>query len=373
MPDSTPQTETRTVTRDVLRFVKRSVRNLEAYTLSVEPYPIKLNQNESPYDLPAELKADIIERMGQRDWSRYPPFYAFDLAHHLAKINDVPESSIVFGPGSNELTLTLMTAVLRPHDEVVFSVPTFPLYSSATQVMEGKIVPVPLHADDFTPDVEHIIARCQRPKVKMVFICTPNNPTGGTWSEEQVRRVLDHTECLVVIDEAYYEFTNTNFASLVHDEPRVVILRTFSKAMAMAGLRLGYVIGHPDLMAEIAKVRLPYSVNVFSQETALAQLGRLDMVRERVREIIAERERMRAAVAALPGVIVYPSEANFLLMRFPDSAYANRVLLDHGILVRDVSRYPLLHNCLRVTIGRREENDALIHALHSGLTGGNGK
>ncbi len=368
MPDSpSPTTQ-----RDVLSFVKRSVRNLEAYALTVEPYPIKLNQNESPYDLPAELKADIIERMAKRDWSRYPPFYAFDLAHHLAKVNEVPESSIVFGPGSNELTLTLMTAVLRPHDEVVFSVPTFPLYSSATQVMEGKIVPVPLHAEDFTPDIDHIIARCQRPKVKMVFICTPNNPTGGAWTEAQVRRVIDNTECLVVIDEAYYEFTNTNFARLVHDEPRVVILRTFSKAMAMAGLRLGYIVGQPDLMTEISKVRLPYAVNVFSQETALAQLARLDLVHARVREVIGERDRVRDAVAQMPGVRVYPSEANFLLMRFENAARINQVLLDHGILVRDVSRYPLLHNCLRVTIGRREENNALIAALRTGLTGGNG-
>jgi histidinol-phosphate aminotransferase len=349
-------------TRDVVSFIKRGVRLLEPYSLTTEAYPIKLNQNESPYDLPDDLKREIVDRISRADWSRYPPFYAFGLAQLLAAHNGVPESSVLVGSGSNELTLSFMTAVLRARDEVVFSVPTFPLYSAATHVLEGKIVPVPLRREDFSPDVSALIERAQRPRVRMVFICTPNNPTGGIWTEAQIRAVLDATDCLVVIDEAYYEFAGAHFAHLIRTEPRVVLLRTFSKAMAMAGLRMGYLLGNADLLYEVSKVRLPYNINIFSQETALAALQRMDLVKTRIRQIKAERERVRAALLEIDGIEVFPSYANFLLVRVQSATHVFQELLKRGILVRDVSRHPMLANCLRVTIGRSEENDAFLSA-----------
>lgn len=357
------ESTTRAESRDIVSFVKRGVRVLEPYSLTIETYPIKLNQNESPYDLPDDIKRDVLERFLKADWSRYPPFYAFELAQQIAAINGVPESSILVGSGSNELCLSLMTAVVRPQDDVVFSVPTFPLYAGATHVMDGHIVPVPLTEPDFALNLPELIEKAVNPKTRIVFICTPNNPTGGMVPEEQIREIIRGTECLVVIDEAYYEFAGVNLASLVREEPRVVIMRTLSKAMAMAGLRVGYLVGNPDLMYEVSKVRLPYSVNAFAQEAALAVLQRPDIVKARIREVKAERAKVFAALNAVEGVTAFPSDANFLLVRFPDGPHVNRELMKRGILVRDVSKNPLLGNCLRITIGKPDENDALIAAV----------
>ncbi len=351
--------------RDIVSFVKRGVRVLEPYSLTTETFPIKLNQNESPYDLPDDLKRDVLDRMQAADWSRYPPFYSFGLAQQIAALNGVPESSILVGSGSNELCLSLMTAVVRPKDDVVFSVPTFPLYAGATHVMDGHIVPVLLNAHDFTLNLPELIEKAASPRTRMVFICTPNNPTGGIVPEEQIRELIAATSCLVVIDEAYYEFAGVNLAALVKDEPRVVILRTLSKAMAMAGLRVGYMVGNPDLMYELSKVRLPYSVNAFAQEAALAVMQRPDIVRSRIREVKAERAKVFEALTAVAGVTAFPSDANFLLVRFPDGPQVNRELMKRGILVRDVSRNPLLGDCLRITIGKPEENDALVAAVRA--------
>lgn len=366
-----PEPTTTRATRDVVSFVKRGVRLLEPYSLTVEPHPVKLNQNESPWDVPEEMKQAIVERVLAIDWSRYPSFYPFPVAQQIAALNGVPESSVLAGSGSNELTLSFMTAVMRQGDEVVFCVPTFPLYGAATHVLEGKVVPVPLRAD-FSPDVDAVIEKARRPRVKLVFICSPNNPTGGLWTEAQLRAVLDATECLVVVDEAYCEFAGTSFAPLLATEPRLVLLRTFSKAMAMAGLRIGYLLGNPDLMYEVSKVRLPYSINVFAQETAMAMLSRADLVRRRVAEVRAERERVRQAAARLPGVEVFPSQANFLLMRFRDGAQVYQDLRGRGVLVRDVARYPMLANCLRVTVGQPAENDIFLAALAETVTSANG-
>ncbi len=357
------ESTTRTEPRDIVSFVKRGIRVLEPYSLTIETYPIKLNQNESPYDLPDDLKREVLDRIFASDWSRYPPFYAFGLAQQIAAMNGVPESSILVGSGSNELCLSLMTAVVRPGDDVVFSVPTFPLYAGATHVMDGHIVAVPLNADDFSLDLPELLDKARNPKTRIVFLCTPNNPTGRMIPEEEIREVIRATECLVVIDEAYYEFAGVNLANLVREEPRVVILRTLSKAMAMAGLRVGYIIGNPDLMYEVSKVRLPYSVNAFAQEAALAVLQRTDVVKARIREVKVEREKVFDGLNAIDGVTAYPSDANFLLVRFPDSAHVNRELMKRGILVRDVSKNPLLGNCLRVTIGKPDENVALVAAV----------
>lgn len=357
------ESTTRAESRDIVSFVKRGVRVLEPYSLTTETFPIKLNQNESPYDLPDDLKREVLERILKADWSRYPPFYDFGLAQQIAAINGVPESSVLVGSGSNELCLSFMTAVVRPKDDVVFSVPTFPLYAGATHVMDGHIVAVPLHETDFSLNMPELLEKAANPRTRLVFICTPNNPTGGIVPEAQIREIIRGTECLVVIDEAYYEFAGVNLASLVREEPRVVILRTLSKAMAMAGLRVGYIIGNPDLMYEVSKVRLPYSVNAFAQEAALAVLQRPDLVKSRIREVKAERAKVFAALNDVEGVTAFPSDANFLLTRFPDGQTMNRELMKRGILVRDVSKNPLLGNCLRITIGKPDENDALIAAV----------
>ena len=362
---SMSSTTERVSVEEALRHIKPAVRALGAYTLRPYEPRIKLNQNESPYDVPAPLKARVLAIAAERPWNRYPPFVAQNFMSAVAEANDWPTDGILVANGSNELIQAVLAVVVGAGVSVVIPEPTFTLYRLMTEVNSGSVDSVPPRAD-LRFDVDAIIAAAQASSAAVVVLCSPNNPTGAALTEHEIRRVHDETGALVLLDHAYIEFGGYDARPLLPDHPRLVLLRTFSKAMSLAGLRAGYLLAHPELAREVNKAKLPYNINFFSEFAAAEVLLSRDLLQPQIREIRDERDRLYAGLAAIPGIDVYPSEANFVLFRVADHKRVFARLLDeYGILVRDVSGYPMLDSCLRVNAGTPEENAAFLAAVRT--------
>lgn len=354
-----------TSVEEALRHIKPSVRALGAYTLRPYEPRIKLNQNESPYDVPAALKARILKVAAERPWNRYPPFVAHNFIGAVAEATGWPSEGILVANGSNELIQAALAVIVGPGVSVVIPEPTFTLYRLMTEVNGGEVVSVPLD-DALRFDVDAIVRAAQNADAAVVVLCSPNNPTGTALTRDEIRRVHDETGALVLLDQAYVEFGGYDALPLLADHPRLVLLRTFSKAMALAGLRAGYLLAHPELAREINKAKLPYNINFFSEIAAAEVLRHRQLLAPQVQTIREERDRLYEVLRAMPGLRVFASAANFVLFRVANHKQVFQRLLDeHGILVRDVSSYPMLQGCLRVNAGSPEENDAFLAALRA--------
>jgi histidinol-phosphate aminotransferase len=354
-----------------LALIKPAVRAQAAYTLAAVPARRKLNQNESPYDLPAELKGEILAAVADTPWQRYPEFAPPELLAGLARHYGWVAEGVLVGNGSNELIQATLSVALDAGDVVVAPTPTFSLYRLLTNVLGGRYCAVGL-GDDFAYDVDAIIEAAVRERARVVVLNSPNNPTGSPLPENAVARVLEETGALVVCDEAYQEFGGPTAVPLLAGTSRLVVLRTFSKAFGMAGLRFGLALAHPAIAREIAKGKLPYNVNLVTLAAAAAALRHHGVLAERVRDIVATRERFVRRITGLSGLRLYPSAANFVLIRCsgtPAGVVFARLYQEHGILVRDLSGVPELAECLRISVGTPEDMEAVAAALE-GILGG---
>jgi histidinol-phosphate aminotransferase len=347
-----------------LSLIKPVVRSQTGYSLSSPAALRKLNQNESPYDFPAELKREVFELAG-RDWQRYPGFAPEDLLVGLAEYYGWFPDGILVGNGSNELIQAVLSVTLGTDDVVVAPSPTFSLYRLLTGVLGGRYVPVPLGAG-FAFDVDRLIARANQEQARVIVVNSPNNPTGSVLPGGAVERLVAETSALVLCDEAYQDFGGPTALALLRRSSRLVVLRTFSKAMGLAGLRFGLALGHPALIQEIAKGKLPYNVNLVTLAAARTALRHAAVLGERTKQVIATRDRFLERLRDIPGLEVYPSWANFVLIRTAQPS-AKEMFLQlyekYGILVRDVSGSAELSNCLRISIGTPQDMDAVVAAL----------
>jgi len=367
---------------DPLRHVKPAVRDLAAYSVALPTAPVKINQNENPWDLPAAAKRRVVEKALARPWSRYPDLDSRTLLDALARHAGWRSDGILVGNGSNEAIEALLRVTVGPGTKVVIPEPTFTLYALLTTILGGERVRVPMtvaseasaHGDGgragFLYDVDALLATRRSSGAPITIVCSPSNPTGNSLELDDVERLCRDGDGLVVIDEAYHEFSARTAVPLLERHPNLIVLRTFSKAMSLAGLRIGYLLASPELVREINKARLPYNLNFFSQAAAIAALEEKDALAGSVRRLVAERERVLARLGDVPGVRAFSSDANFFLTEFPaaDPKAVFASMLRRGVIVRDVTSYPRLERCLRVTVGTEEENDAFLHALGTALT-----
>jgi histidinol-phosphate aminotransferase len=275
------------------------------------------------------------------------------------------------GNGSNELIQSTLSVTLGAGDSVVAPSPTFSLYRLLTTVLGGRYVPVPL-GYDFAFDVESLIDAAQRESARIIVLNSPNNPTGSALPAGAVERILSQTEALVVCDEAYQDFGGPSAIPLLAHSSRLVVLRTFSKALGLAGLRFGLALAHPAVTREIAKGKLPYNVNLMTLAAARTALDHAPILAARTREVIDVRDRFVARLRGIPGITVYPTAANFVLIRcrrVPAKVLFRRLLDDYGILIRDVSDAAQLAECLRISIGTADDMEAVIEALEHASEG----
>ena len=346
--------------------IKPGVRAMPPYNLKEASCRIKLNQNESPFEVPEEVRDEILEFVRKHSFSRYPGLLAVPLAEKLSEVLGLPKNWVLVGHGSNELIWALIQTVLGRGDRVVVPVPAFALFTHYPKVVEAELVEVPAK-EDLSFDVERLLSEAGNPETRLVLIASPSNPTGAALGLRDVEHLCRATRGLVLLDEAYFQFAKEDALSLLPKHPNLILLRTFSKAFHLAGMRVGYLLAQPETSEAVSKCKLPFSVDALAQMAAMAMLARQDWVDEKAGYIVRERERLFRELGTLPGVRPYPSQANFILFRVPDARKVFEGLLEQGILIRDVSHYPQLADCLRVTVGLKSENEAFLKALRQVL------
>ena len=332
---------------------------------------IKLDAMENPYQLPPQLLAELGRRLAAAVLNRYPvPSYT-SLKYKICANLGVPVGyDVVLGNGSDELISMIATATSGPGKRVAIlaPVPGFVMYARTAMLVGADFVGVPLKAD-LSLDKPAMLAAIARHKPAVTFIAYPNNPTGGLFDAadivEIIRAVGDTG--LVVIDEAYSPFARASFMHRLPEFENMIVMRTVSK-MGLAGIRLGYMAAAPALLDQFEKVRPPYNINVLTQVAAEFALDNIDILNEQAGKIIDERGALAAALAVLPGVTVYPSSANFLLVRVPDAASCCAKLLSEKVMVKNVSKmHEMLANCIRVTVSTPDENSAFLDAFKASL------
>ena len=328
---------------------------------------VVLASNENPLNLPSEIIGKLASRLSEFRFNRYPEPTAPELRRLIAEANGLEPENVLEGNGGDELIFDMLLAWGGPGRKVLDTPPTFTMYGIDAQTTGTEIVTVP-RLDDFSIDQSAVLERLAQDDIDIVVIANPNNPTGGLTDESFLIELLHSTDALVMVDEAYFEFSRHTMRPHMARCENLVLLRTFSKAFSMAGLRVGYLLGHADVVSEFMKVRQPYSVDSFSQWVA-AQVFRERMVFEQgIRDIVRGRDRILHGLSTFPEVTVFPSEANFVLFRAEHAAALWRDLLhNHSVLVRDFSRAPGLHDCLRVSVGTEEENARFLAAMEDCL------
>jgi histidinol-phosphate aminotransferase len=347
----------------VTQLARPDIVALKPYEHAVwEPALERLHANEFPWRSIADESVAGL--------NRYPDPQSRALVERLASLYDVSPESLLVGRGSDEAIDLLLRGFCRAGvDSVLICPPTFGMYSAAARIQGAGVVTVPLRADaDFALD-ERAVLQKWTPAVKLVFLCSPNNPTGNLLREDSILNLVRALEgrAVVVVDEAYIEFSGAqSLARRIGDLPQLAILRTLSKAYALAGARCGTLIADPEVITLLQKVIPPYAIPQLSIEAVLNVLGpaQLAISPARFAAIVSERDKVLAAFTQLPNVTrVWPSAANFVLVEFADAALALARSRGAHLLIRDVRGYPGLDNCLRITVGSPEQNDRLLEAL----------
>ena len=350
---------------DVLSYVRPAVRDQHPYLVDTPPdVQVKLNQNESPFDLPPALKGELIERFKKIAFNRYPTEQPDRLRRALADHTGHDPEGILIGNGSNELMYTLGLCLIARETPVVLPRPMFALYEKVVRMHDGRVVSVPPR-DDLSFDAGALERAVRTERPALTVLTTPNNPTGRAMPLAEIEAIVEAADGLVVVDEAYVEFNEEESAQqLLKTHPNLILLRTLSKAFGLAGLRIGYLMAAPALVRELMKARLPFMVDRFAEQTALTLLQHPDLLADRIDQIKSSCRELAEALQALEGVQVLPSQANFILFKTGQEPEA---LLDRlaeaRVLVRNMSGYPELEGYLRVNAGTAEENKAFLAAL----------
>lgn len=341
--------------------LKQGVLKNKPYTLAPEDTPVKLNQNESPFDIPEYIKDKILKKLKETRWNIYPDFVPEELYRKISSFYGFSKDNIMIGNGSNEMIFTILAASLEKDKKVIIPAPTFAVYSLISSNLNADIRTVYLN-DDFSFDTDKIISECSSPG-SVTILCSPNNPTGTSLTRVQIEKIINASGGTVVVDEAYIHFGGETVIDLVNKYENLIVLRTFSKAFGLAGLRMGIMISNKNLIRELMKVKLPYNLNILTLITLDEMFDNTDFVDENIKKILAEREYLGRELAEIKSIRVIPTSANFFLVKTENSASLFNALLEQGIRVRDVSSYPMLENHLRISVGSRIENEAILKAM----------
>jgi histidinol-phosphate aminotransferase len=363
-----------TLDTPLARLIRQDVQSMHAYAVQDSAGMVKLDAMENPYSLPPELQAELGRRLGALALNRYPDRRLGDLRQALARYADMPAGfALMLGNGSDELISLLAMACDLPGATILAPVPGFVMYAMSAQLQGLNFVGVPL-SPDFELDLPAMLQAIEQHKPSITYLAYPNNPTANCWDDAAIETLIEavgRQGGLVVMDEAYQPFAGTSYIDRIAAHRHVLLMRTLSK-FGLAGIRLGYMMGPAALMAEIDKVRPPYNVSVLNCECALFALEHQAVFAQQAQAIVAERDKLLAALAALPGVTPFRSDANMVLLRLggpPERASAVfDALKGQRVLVKNVSKmHPLLSNCLRLTVGTPDENALLLQALQHSL------
>jgi histidinol-phosphate aminotransferase len=345
-------------------FLRPEVKAAPAYNFTAHPAAIKLDQNESPYDLPETLKVKVLERFQMLDFNRYPDLAGESIRPKLAAFYGWDEKGVVVSGGSNILIQAFVTAAGIGHTVLTVK-PTFSVYPLQAKLQGATLVEVPLNTD-FSLPFNKLLDELQKGQ-GVFFLANPAAPTGNVFSASQLEALAEASSqsWLFVIDEAYHQFSKTDYSYLVKRYPHVASLRTFSKAFGLGGVRLGYGLMQSELAVHIQKLVMPFSISGLQLVTTDIVLDEVlatphHFVQERIEESLSERARVMRELSTLPDIHVFPSEANFFLVRVPNAENFHEQLLQAGIIIRRQDHLPGLKNCVRVSIGTPQENSVFL-------------
>ena len=351
---------------NLLDLVCNKVKNLKAYQVETVEKGIKLHANENPYPPSPELKKIIQTRLDNLELNRYPDPDCKILKEAISSHIQIPPGQIVIGNGSDELIQCLMQVFCDEGDTIAFPEPTFGMYAIMGKGMGLNTQTFTLN-NKWNFETKLIIEKLIANHTRIIFLSYPNNPTGNCFSKSEIQELIEKFEGIVVLDEAYYDFSGQTFLRQMKKHNNLVILRSLSK-IGLAGLRVGYGIFPSILANEINKVRLPYNSNSISQIAAAELLKNFSMVQGQINSIKDERTRLLEKLAKIKSINAFPSDANFILFQTSDNGEeVFKSLLENNILVRNLGIHPMLKNCLRVTIGTREENDQFLERLKQAI------
>ena len=357
---------TPTLPERITHTLRQDVQSMHAYAVQPSDGFIKLDTMENPHRLPPALRQALGERLAQVAINRYPAGRSDDLKRALAVHAGLPAGcALTLGNGSDEIITMLSMACDVPGAVALAPVPGFVMYEMSAKLQGLRFVGVPLTAD-FELDVPATLVAIAQHRPALVYLAYPNNPTANLWDAAGVQAVIAAVGAqhgLVVMDEAYQPFASRDSMAWLREHAHVLVMRTMSK-FGLAGVRIGYLMGRSELVAQVDKLRPPFNVGVLNAEAALFALEHADEYAQQAQSIREQRQRLFAALQVLPGVHAFPSDANMVLARVPDAARSFAALKARGILIKNVSAlHPLLANCLRFTVGTPDETGQLINAL----------
>ncbi len=353
----------------IANIIRPEVRDLAAYHVPESAGFVKLDAMENPYTLSVELQQELAERLSQVALNRYPVPSYIALKTAIKRQLGVPDDyAVVLGNGSDELIAMVSVACARPGAKVMAAVPGFVMYAMSARLAGMEFVGVPLKSD-LTLDTPAMLAVVAEHRPAIIYLAYPNNPTGTLFDIADIEQILQAVgdTGVVIVDEAYQPFSPVSFMPRLAEFDNLLVMRTVSK-LGLAGIRLGYMSGSKALLDEFEKVRPPYNINVLTEAAALFMLEHVDVLDAQAANLREQRCLLSSALAKLPGVLVFPSSANFLLIRVPHAEQVFAKLLKQKILVKNVGKmHALLENCLRITVSTPKENALFLNALSASL------
>lgn len=331
--------------------------------------PVRLNTNESPYPVGEEFKSDLAQRIHSLDLNRYPDREFDELREGLAVYAGTLSERVWAANGSNELLLQLLLAFGGSERKALTFEPTYAMHTHATRISQTRLLRGRRDAD-FTLNMEASVQAVESQRPDVLFLCSPNNPTGNSMTEEEIVSICRAAPGIVILDEAYAEFAGRTFLRLVEEHENLVVTRSFSKAWRLAGARLGYLVAQRWVIDEILKVRLPYHLSAMTQAVGLVALKHAAELHSVVETVRHERDRLFRELSTTSGITAFPSDANFILFRCKEREASEvwQELLDGGVLIRDFSDAPGCEGCLRVSVGTPEEDERFLETLSRALS-----
>lgn len=343
-------------------LVRKNIENLVAYKVDAPQYEIVVNANESPYDFPMQLKRKFCDDICNTDLNRYPEACFPELLDALSDYTGVPQTGIISGSGSDELIAMINQAFVDPGDFVISHSPSFAMYDIWATIANAQHIMVedlPKHV----PDIDGMITAACENNAKLLYICNPNNPTGYIFSREAILKILDTVPSLVILDEAYIEFLGESNVDLIEKYPRLLIMRTLSKAFGLAGIRCGYALGNPEVIDILYKVKGPYNLNVLTQKLAVTALQNRDAIFRNLDVLRAERNKAALVLESLPEITVYPSGSNFIYFETSKADAIFDALLKNDILIKRFAESDNNPGSIRFSMGKPQENQKILEII----------
>jgi len=340
------------------QWLRSDIQEIQAYHVPKSENMIKLDAMESPFLVPEDLVKPYLDYLAEAELNRYPDAGAEVLQQTLRDLMDIPdELDILLGNGSDEL-IQLLALACDTGDTILGLEPSFVMYEMIAKFTRLNYTGVGLN-ENFDIDLEATLNAIAKHKPKLIFIAYPNNPTGNAFDRNAIKKIIESTDALVVVDEAYYAYAQDSFMSELNNYSNMVLLRTVSK-IGFAGLRLGLLIGNADTVGHLDKLRLPYNINTLTQASANFLLKEKQRIIDNAQVIINERGRLFDALSAFDPLTVYPSDANFLLIKTDDANTLFVFLKEQGVLIKSFASHPQLGDCIRITVSNADENNVLL-------------